>query len=676
MPKTRRERRAEQREHYLAGEARRPHSHTRTVRLSLEEAGSSATGVCSQCHPVLVRYADIFKCMIHQGSELIRRKNINPYPKRRDVTHYRDMNKQNQWLRENVFDSVGNYLYCSSCIRASLGISSTRLTRQRAVKRLQCQHPIVKMTKLEVEEKVLGAFVLMPADQEVSFKKWWRALPPTTTVNVRYPHERHGNSGRTSNSAKTTTMEDFLEFVDANSQPNGRSADSSGPTFYFSPKYATIQSPKRTVTNYEERSLRSVVGEFNRTQRERDRGECSNGSSHNWLKKFRPKLAICPHVEDYCDTCAKTKEEINGRQTKINRWLQSSNADPNDVMRVEDEIKSLKQALENHRQKAQKSHQYYLETKARCSSEWNEIVALEEKSTLSDDEKVQLAGFNVKFNLVLSADYQMQKLIPYWGRSAQPGSTYYLQKLNHDVFGIVNHASTRSAVYVFDERVGPKNTDHTVSYLTDYLSKLPRWITRVHLFLDNTSSTNKNFYFMAWAFEMVQQERLTFVRVSFLVAGHTKFAPDLLFSRIAQTYNRSDVFTTGELQEIISDYAEVVVDEGSIVCDWRNPMTKYSKLPGIRKLHDFIFVKSPVTNVVVAKVRDDCYTGRFNDATIHVVRGRDISECVIPDRVTGAYANLGLLRPLTDSKLKHLQQMYRDFVPNDRYLPFLSTTTS
>ena len=90
---------------------------------------------------------------------------------------------------------------------------------------------------------------------------------------------------------------------------------------------------------------------------------------------------------------------------------------------------------------------------------------------------------------------------------------------------------------------------------------------------------------MAWACEMIQHG---FFRVSFLIAGHTKFSPALLFSKIAQSYNRSDVFTTLELKEVISQYAEVVVDNGEIVCDWRSPMTKYSKLPGICSLHDFI----------------------------------------------------------------------------------------
>lgn len=111
-----------------------------------------------------------------------------------------------------------------------------------------------------------------------------------------------------------------------NSQPNGRSSDSYGPTSYFLPKFTTIQAPKPSVSHYEERLARSVVGEFNRVQRERGKGECSNGSSHNWLKSDRPKVAICPHQEYYCDTCSKIKTAIHAHQTTINRLLQSANA--------------------------------------------------------------------------------------------------------------------------------------------------------------------------------------------------------------------------------------------------------------------------------------------------------------------------------------------------------------
>ena len=276
---------------------------------------------------------------------------------------------------------------------------------------------------------------------------------------------------------------------------------------------------------------------------------------------------------------------------------QSSNADPDDIKKVEAELTSVKSTNASHREDA---HQYYVEVTTRCTAEWKEIQELMEKPNLNGDEMEKLAALKNKFNLVLCGDYQMCKLVPYWGLTAQPACTYYFQKLNHDLFGIVNHACNSSAVYLFDERVGHKNTDHTVSYLGDYISKLPPWIKRIHLFLDNASSTNKNFYFMAWAMEMVQQGKLDFIHVSFLLAGHTKFSPDILFSRIAQTYNRSDVFTTDELREIAALYASVITDDGSIVCDWRNVLTKYSKLPGIRSLHDFVFTKNPIPKKIVA----------------------------------------------------------------------------
>ena len=50
--------------------------------------------------------------------------------------------------------------------------------------------------------------------------------------------------------------------------------------------------------------------------------------------------------------------------------------------------------------------------------------------------------------------------------------------------------------------------------------------------------------------------------IIYTVAGHTKFASDL-FSKIAESYNQSDVFTT-KLEDTISHYADVIVDEGCV----------------------------------------------------------------------------------------------------------------
>ena len=62
----------------------------------------------------------------------------------------------------------------------------------------------------------------------------------------------------------------------------------------------------------------------------------------------------------------------------------------------------------------------------------------------------------------------------------------------------------------------------------------------------------------------------------FMIAGHMKFAPDLLFSKVSQSLSRSDVFSTRELLEISGQFATVVQDKGNIVRQWRPNLAKYS----------------------------------------------------------------------------------------------------
>lgn len=190
------------------------------------------------------------------------------------------------------------------------------------------------MTKAEVEEKRLGdchyALRMWPKLQSV-----WRSMDDSVKVSVRYQHSQHGNARKTSNAAKPNVMNDFLAFVDSNSQPNSRSADSFGPKFYFVSKFCTVQTPKKYVANYVERVQRSVVGEFCRVQPEAEKDDCSNGSANNWLRKHRPKLAICLHKQDYCDTCAKYQVDVHAKQTTLNRLRQTGSVSEEDQRELE-----------------------------------------------------------------------------------------------------------------------------------------------------------------------------------------------------------------------------------------------------------------------------------------------------------------------------------------------------
>ena len=105
------------------------------------------TNVCKSCAPVLCKYSETFKSMKRQGSELKKRKEINPHPKKPNFDHYRDLTKQNEWLRSNIFDAMGNFLFCCKCVNAALGISYKRLASQRSVKKAQFIEPTHILTK-------------------------------------------------------------------------------------------------------------------------------------------------------------------------------------------------------------------------------------------------------------------------------------------------------------------------------------------------------------------------------------------------------------------------------------------------------------------------------------------------------------------------------------------------
>ena len=108
---------------------------------------------------------------------------------------------QNEWLRQNIFDPMGNYLFGAPCVVDSLQLSYQRLSRQRLVKRRQSQQSILEMPKSQVESESLGEYIVMPIGCDQSFKTWWRSLDGTAQVQIAIPMNGTG-AGKTSNFAK------------------------------------------------------------------------------------------------------------------------------------------------------------------------------------------------------------------------------------------------------------------------------------------------------------------------------------------------------------------------------------------------------------------------------------------------------------------------------------------
>ena len=131
-----------------------------------------------------------------------------------------------------------------------------------------------------------------------------------------------------------------------------------------------------------------------------------------------------------------------------------------------------------NRKVARDSLQYYRDMKLKCENQWKDMAELESAAS-SPERDERLKVLQSTFTLLVSVDYQMSKLLPYWGYTAQPSSTYYLQKLSYDIYGIVDHRDESGHLYISNETVGPKNTDNRISYLMHYLKssgKVPSWI--------------------------------------------------------------------------------------------------------------------------------------------------------------------------------------------------------
>ena len=274
-------------------------------------------------------------------------------------------------------------------------------------------------------------------------------------VEVKYPYEQYGLKGKPSNKSKPAVKEAFLQFVDANSHPNGRHAGSYSPLFYFIPKFTRIDPPKTGEKDFSAKAHASIVWTFNEAQQELGQATCSAFAARQWLKDNRPKVSLHPHKSDYCDTCKGLKEEISRCNAILKRLTQAGSSTETDLRSIESQVETAEASLKAHKTEAAEGRDYYNKIQALCASNWENIMKLASVENPNSETISELTEAQHTFTLVLSADYQQSKLIPHWGQSEQPGSTYYLQKLSFDIFGLVDHRDNLKDITIFDHTIGP-----------------------------------------------------------------------------------------------------------------------------------------------------------------------------------------------------------------------------
>lgn len=146
-----------------------------------------------------------------------------------------------------------------------------------------------------------------------------------------------------------------------------------------------------------------------------------------------------------------------------------------------------------------------------------------------------------------------------------------------------------------------KNANTVISLIDHYFEKHGMGEKHAYLTADNSGAQNKNNAVLHYLMYRILMGLHDQIDLSFMVVGHTKFAPDGYFGLIKYRYRRSNVYTYDQLADLIEESSEnghnicqrYCVQPGNpnfIYRDWGSLFSKYLlKLSGIRKYHHFHF---------------------------------------------------------------------------------------
>ena len=156
--------------------------------------------------------------------------------------------------------------------------------------------------------------------------------------------------------------------------------------------------------------------------------------------------------------------------------------------------------------------------------------------------------------------------------------------------------------------------------------------------------------------------RHTQITLSFLVVGHTKFAPDWSFGLFKRLYRRTRVGSLQAIAQVVNDsakcnFAQLVVDEdGNTIVptfDWTTFFaTRFKRFVGIKSYHHFRFVASE-PGVVYARKHSDT-----PEVKVNLLRGP-----WSPD--PNEYPTQTIPKGLSAERQWYLFEKIREFCPED-----------
>ena len=171
--------------------------------------------------------------------------------------------------------------------------------------------------------------------------------------------------------------------------------------------------------------------------------------------------------------------------------------------------------------------------------------------------------------------------------------------------------------YLIDEAMNiGKGANCTISLLHHFLGHHNLGELNLVLHADNCSGQNKNRFvmqYLTWRVLTGLNER---IEISFMLVGHTKFAPDWCFGLLKQKFRRTKVGCLADIAKVVNDsaecnHAEIVGSEDGTVLvpqyDWAAYFSGFFRrqaFKGIKSLHHLVFCRSIPGEAMVREMTD------------------------------------------------------------------------
>ena len=162
----------------------------------------------------------------------------------------------------------------------------------------------------------------------------------------------------------------------------------------------------------------------------------------------------------------------------------------------------------------------------------------------SDQWKLFTEGNNTIYTGAMHYSFDYAQQVHFPCNAQQPGPLFFKTARKCKVFGICCEPKHEQVNYLIDEAdlVG-KGGNSTVSMLHHYLENHGCGEDDLRLQADNCIGQNKNNVVIQYLVWRVATGKCKRASLSFMLAGHTKFAPDCFFGLFKRRYRHCNVAT-------------------------------------------------------------------------------------------------------------------------------------